>query len=184
MSSFNKVMIMGNVTRDIEVRYTPKGTAVTDIGVACNRRVKQGEEWVDETTFVDVTLWGRTAELAGQYLAKGRGVFIEGRLQLDTWQDSQSGKQRSRLKVVGENMQFVGGGGGGGGQQQRSQPQQGGAQQIWWTGNVPAGSHPSEPSSAAVRRRGRRYSILRETCHCWAVLSNGMDPTLRLAFTQ
>jgi single-strand DNA-binding protein len=127
MSSFNKVMIMGNVTRDIEVRYTPKGTAVTDIGVACNRRVKQGEEWVDETTFVDVTLWGRTAELAGQYLAKGRGVFIEGRLQLDTWQDSQTGKQRSRLKVVGENMQFVGGGGGGGQQQQR--PPQGAPQQ-------------------------------------------------------
>ncbi|MFC5050652.1 single-stranded DNA-binding protein [Rubritalea spongiae] len=132
MSSFNKVMLMGNVTRDIEVRYTPKGTAVTDIGVACNRRVKQGEEWVDETTFVDVTLWGRTAELAGQYLSKGRGVFIEGRLQLDTWQDSQTGKQRSRLKVVGENMQFIGGGGGGGngGGQQRQQPQGAPQQQV------------------------------------------------------
>lgn len=114
MSSFNKVMIMGNVTRDIEVRYTPKGTAVTDIGIATNRRVKQGDEWVDETTFVDVTLWGRTAELAGQYLAKGRPVFIEGRLQMDTWTDSQTGKQRSKLKVVGENMQFLGSGGGGG----------------------------------------------------------------------
>lgn len=105
---------MGNVTRDIEVRYTPKGTAVTDIGIATNRRVKQGDEWVDETTFVDVTLWGRTAELAGQYLAKGRPVFIEGRLQMDTWTDSQTGKQRSKLKVVGENMQFLGSGGGGG----------------------------------------------------------------------
>ena len=133
-------MIMGNVTRDIEVRYTPKGTAVTDLGVATNRRVKQGEEWVDETTFVDVTLWGRTAELAGQYLSKGRPVFIEGRLQMDTWTDSQTGKQRSKLKVVGENMQFLGSGGGGQGgnggggapQQQRqqrpqSQPAQGGS---------------------------------------------------------
>jgi len=128
---------MGNITRDIEVRYTPKGTAVTDLGVATNRRVKQGEEWVDEVTFVDVTLWGRTAELAGQYLSKGRPVFIEGRLQMDTWTDSQTGKQRSKLKVVGENMQFLGSGGnqGGGGnsqpparQQERpAPPQQGGA---------------------------------------------------------
>lgn len=117
MSSFNKVMIMGNVTREVEVRYTPKGTAVTDLGIATNRRVKQGEEWVDETTFVDVTLWGRTAELAGQYLTKGRGVFIEGRLQLDTWTDSQTGKQRSKLKVVGEAMQFIGGNGPAGSQQ-------------------------------------------------------------------
>lgn len=126
-------MVMGNITRDIEVRYTPKGTAVTDLGVATNRRVKQGEEWVDEVTFVDVTLWGRTAELAGQYLSKGRPVFIEGRLQMDTWTDSQTGKQRSKLKVVGENMQFIGSGGGGGNQggggdsrpaQQQSRPQQ------------------------------------------------------------
>ncbi|MGJ8673026.1 single-stranded DNA-binding protein [Rubritalea sp.] len=151
MSSFNKVMIMGNVTRDIEVRYTPKGTAVTDIGVACNRRVKQGEEWVDETTFVDVTLWGRTAELAGQYLAKGRGVFIEGRLQLDTWQDTQTGKQRSRLKVVGENMQFVGGGGanGGGGQQRPPQgaPQQqaGPPQQAQAAAPPQQGASPANP---------------------------------------
>ena len=154
MSSFNKVMIMGNVTRDIEVRYTPKGTAVTDIGVACNRRVKQGEEWVDETTFVDVTLWGRTAELAGQYLSKGRGVFIEGRLQLDTWQDQQSGQKRSRLKVVGENMQFVGGNGGGGGQQQRppqqqgQSPQQYGAQQSaspQQAAQQPTGASPANP---------------------------------------
>lgn len=119
MSSFNKVMIMGNVTRDIELRYTSKGTAVTDLGVACNRRFKQGEEWVDEVMFVDVTLWGKTAELAGKYLRKGRGVFIEGRLQKDTWVDQQSGKKRSSLKVVGENIQFIGGGGGQGDQSQQ-----------------------------------------------------------------
>jgi single-strand DNA-binding protein len=115
--NLNKVIIAGNITREIEVRYTPKSTAVCDLGVACNRRVKQGEEWADETTFVDVTLWGRTAELAGQYLAKGRGVFIEGRLQLDTWQDAQTGKQRSKLKVVGENMQFIGSKAAGNGQE-------------------------------------------------------------------
>lgn len=107
MSTFNKVMLMGNVTRDIELRYTPKQTAVAEVGIACNRRVKQGEEWVDETTFVDVTVWGRTAELAAQYLSKGRGVFFEGRLQLDQWE--QDGQKRSRLKVVAESMQFLGG---------------------------------------------------------------------------
>ena len=117
-------MLMGNVTRDIELRYTPKQTAVADIGLACNR-VRTGEDGrrIEEVTFVDVTLWGRTAELAHQYLAKGRPVFIEGRLQMDTWTDQQTGKQRSKLKVVGENMQFIGAPGGG---NQGGQPRQGG----------------------------------------------------------
>lgn len=119
MASLNKVMIMGNLTRDPELRYTPKGTAVADVGLAVNRRVPDGSgNWTDETTFIDVTLWGRQAELAQQYLTKGRGCFIEGRLQLDTWEDRESGKKRSKLKVVGENLQFLpdgrGGGGGGG----------------------------------------------------------------------
>lgn len=118
-------MLMGNVTRDIELRYTPKQTAVVDIGLACNR-VRTGEDGrrIEEVTFVDVTLWGRTAELAHQYLAKGRPVFIEGRLQMDTWTDQQTGKQRSKLKVVGENMQFIGAPGGGG--NQGGSPRQGG----------------------------------------------------------
>ncbi len=143
-------MLMGNVTRDIEVRYTPKGTAVADVGLACNRRVKQGEEWVDETTFVDVTVWGRTAELAGQYLAKGRPVFFEGRLQLDTWQDQQSGQKRSRLKVVADNMQFIGGGQGGGGQQgggqqyqQQAPQQQAPQQQAAPPQQAPSGGSPA-----------------------------------------
>lgn len=119
MASLNKVMIMGNLTRDPELRYTPKGTAVADVGLAVNRRVPDGSgNWTDETTFIDVTLWGRQAELAQQYLTKGRGCFIEGRLQLDTWEDRESGKKRSKLKVVGENLQFLpdgrGGSGGGG----------------------------------------------------------------------
>ena len=103
MASFNKVILMGNLTRDPEVRYTPSGTAVTDIGLAVNRYWfdKQANERREETTFVDVTLWGRQAEVAGEYLAKGRPVLIEGRLHLDSWDDRETGQKRSKLKVVG-----------------------------------------------------------------------------------
>jgi single-strand DNA-binding protein len=118
MASFNKVILLGNLTRDPEVRYTPKGSAVADLGIAVNRQytLDNGEKR-EEVTFVDVTFWGRTAEVAGEYLKKGRPVFIEGRLQLDTWDDKQSGQKRSKLKVIGENMQMLGGrpGAGGGG---------------------------------------------------------------------
>lgn len=132
MASVNKVMLLGNLTRDPEIRYTPKGTAVTDLGMAINRiRTGDNGERIEEVTYVDVTLWGRSAELAGQYLSKGRSVFIEGRLQLDQWDDKATGQKRSRLRVVGENMQFIGGqgqGGGGGnaqgGNQQQSKPAQ------------------------------------------------------------
>jgi single-strand DNA-binding protein len=115
MANFNKVMLMGNLTRDPEVRYTPKGTAVAEIGLAVNR-IYSGEnnERREETTFVDVTLWGRTAEVAGEYLKKGRPVFIEGRLQLDSWEDKQSGQKRSKLRVVAEGMQLIGSRGGSG----------------------------------------------------------------------
>ncbi len=116
MASLNKVILIGNITRDIEVRYTPKGTAVTDIGLAVNRvwNDEQGQRRED-TTFVDITLWGRTAEIAGQYLNKGRQVCIEGRLQMDTWDDRETGQKRSKLKVVGENMVMLSDGGGSGG---------------------------------------------------------------------
>jgi single-strand DNA-binding protein len=109
MANLNRVLLIGNLTRDPEVRYTPKGTAVTEIGLAVNR-VYSGEdgEKKEETTFVDVTLWARQAEVAGQYLKKGRPVFIEGRLQLDTWDDKQTGQKRSRLRVVAENLQLLG----------------------------------------------------------------------------
>jgi single-strand DNA-binding protein len=116
MANLNKVMLMGNLTRDPEVRYTPKGTAVAELGLAINRvYTSDNNEKREETTFVDVTLWGRTAEIAGEYLKKGRPVFIEGRLQLDTWDDKQTGQKRSKLKVVGEAMQLMGGRGDGGG---------------------------------------------------------------------
>jgi single-strand DNA-binding protein len=104
----NRVLLMGNLTRDPEVRYTPKGTAVTDISIAINRVIGSEEgERREEVIYVDITLWGRQAEVAQQYLTKGRGVFIEGRLQLDTWDDKQTGQKRSKLKVVGENMQML-----------------------------------------------------------------------------
>ncbi len=119
MASVNKVILVGNCTRDPEVRYTPKGTAVTDLGLAMNRYYSSdGGEKREETTFVDVTLWGRQAEIAGEYLKKGRPVYIEGRLQMDSWEDKNSGQKRSKLKVVGEQMQLLGSRDGGGGYQQ------------------------------------------------------------------
>ena len=122
MASFNRVILVGNLTRDPEVRYLQSGMAVTDLGLAVNdKRKNQQGEWVEETTFVDVTLWARQAEIAGEYLTKGAPVLIEGRLKLDTW-ESKEGEKRSKLKVVGEMMRMLGskggGGGGGGGSRQ------------------------------------------------------------------
>ena len=117
MASYNRVVLVGNLTRDVDIRYLQSGMAVCDIGLAVNDRRKNASgEWVDETTFVDVTLWGRTAEVASEYLSKGSPVLIEGRLKLDQWESE--GQKRSKLKVVGEKMQMLsakGGGGGGGG---------------------------------------------------------------------
>ena len=109
MASYNKVMLIGNLTRDPEVRFTPKGSAVCDIGLAVNRvYTSDSGEKVEEVTFVDVVLWAKMAELAGKYLHKGRPVFIEGRLQMDSWEDKQTGQKRTRMRVVGEQMQFLG----------------------------------------------------------------------------
>jgi single-strand DNA-binding protein len=109
MANVNKVILIGNCTRDPEVRYTPKGTAVADIGLAMNRYFSSdGGERREETTFVDVTLWGRQAEVAGEYLKKGRPVYIEGRLQMDSWDDKNTGQKRTKLKIVGEQMQLLG----------------------------------------------------------------------------
>lgn len=116
MASFNKVMLMGNLTRDPEIKYTPKGTAIADIGLAVNRNyTTESGEKREEVTFVDVTLWGRVAEIVGEYCKKGRPLFVEGRLQLDTWDDKQTGQKRSKLKVIGENIQLLGSRDGGGG---------------------------------------------------------------------
>src|SRR4029453_3966886 len=122
MANLNKVLVMGNLTRDPEVRYTPKGTAVTELGIAVNR-IYTGEngEKREEVTFVDVTVWGRTAENVGEYLRKGRPPFIRGRLRVVSWEDKQSGQKRNKLKVVADNVQFLGSrgsGGVGGGQEE------------------------------------------------------------------
>jgi single-strand DNA-binding protein len=110
MASFNKVILLGNLTRDPEVRYTPKGSAVCDLGIAVNRvyTTDSGEKR-EEVTYVDVVLWARLAEIAGEYLKKGRPVFIEGRLQMDSWDDKQTGQKRTRLRVVGKTVQLLGG---------------------------------------------------------------------------
>ncbi len=115
MASYNRVILMGNLTRDVQLRYTPAGTPVTEVGLAVNdRRKGQNGEWIDETTFVDVTFWGRTAEVAAEYLSKGSPVFIEGRLKLDTWE--KEGQKQYKLRVVCDRMQLIGPRGEGGGQ--------------------------------------------------------------------
>lgn len=114
MASFNRVVLVGNTTRDMELRYLPSGMAVGDLGLAVNdRRKDQSGNWVDETTFVDVTLWARTAEIAAEYAKKGTQVLIEGRLKLDSWETD--GQKRSKLKVVGERLVLLGSKGVGGG---------------------------------------------------------------------
>ena len=109
MANLNKVTLIGNLTRDPELRRTPQGTAVLDVGVAINRTFTAGDEKKEETTFVDVTFWQRQAEVIAQYMEKGRAIYIEGRLQMDEWEDKDTGKKRTKLKVTGENFQFIGG---------------------------------------------------------------------------
>jgi single-strand DNA-binding protein len=148
MASFNRVILMGNVTRDIELKYLQSGTAVTELGLAMNHRYKnQSGEWIEEPVFVDVTLWGRTAEIASEYLSKGAPVFVEGRLKYDTWETD--GQKRSKLSVVGERMQLIGprsdrprgggggGGGGGYGESEFSEPANAGASSGSGSGSPP-----------------------------------------------
>lgn len=116
MPNFNKVILAGNITRDPELRYTPKGTAVAKIGLAINRNWKdESGQQKEEVTFVDVDAFGRQAEVISQYLKKGRPILVEGRLKLDQWDDKQTGQKKSRLGVVLESFQFLDSGGGQGG---------------------------------------------------------------------
>jgi len=120
MPNLNKVMLMGNLTRDPEIKYTPKGTAIAQIGLAVNRNytLENGEKR-EEVTFIDIEAYGRQAEVIGEYCKKGRPLYVEGRLKLDTWDDKASGQKRSKLKVILDGFQFLGsrdGGGGGGGE--------------------------------------------------------------------
>ena len=156
MASFNRVILLGNITRDIEIKYLQSGTAVSDVGLAVNDRRKDAQtgQWIEETTFVDVVMWGRTAEIAGEYLSKGSPILIEGRLKLDTWE--KEGQKHSKIRVVCEKMQMLGskgGGGGGGGGGSRGQSGNSGSSQSYDEGDYgePA-SHSSGPSSSAAPR--------------------------------
>lgn len=151
MASFNKVILLGNLTRDPEVRYTPKGSAVCDLGLAVNRQysLENGEKR-EEVTFVDVVLWARLAEIAGEYLKKGRPVFIEGRLQMDSWDDKQTGQKRTKLRVVGETMQLLGGRPGGGGEMDEGAPASSGARSSGRPSAPPPKSAPMEPDDDEI----------------------------------
>ena len=106
MASYNRIILMGNLTRDPELRYTPQGTPVATFGLAVNRRFRQGEEKREETCFVDVVAFGRQAELIGEYLSKGRLTLVEGRLQYRTW-EGEDGVKRSKHEVVAQSVQFM-----------------------------------------------------------------------------
>jgi single-strand DNA-binding protein len=115
MASLNKVLLIGNLTRDPELRVTPKGTAICQFGLAVNRQYKdESGATRDETAFIDIEAWGKQGELVSKYLQKGSPAFIEGRLRFDSWEDKTSGQKRNKLKVVLENVQFLSRGGGGG----------------------------------------------------------------------
>ncbi len=104
--NLNKTIIAGRLTRDPELKSLPNGNAVTELGLAVNQRTKKGEEWVDDPIFLDVSVWGRQAENACQYLKKGSVALVEGRLTMDQWEDKQSGQKRSKIKITAQNLQF------------------------------------------------------------------------------
>jgi single-strand DNA-binding protein len=133
MANFNRVILAGNLTRDPELRYTPKGTAIASFGMAINRRWKsETGENKEEVTFVDIEAWGRQAEVVGQYMKKGKPFLVEGRLKLDQWEDKNTHQKQSKLKVVLESFSFIDGGGRGD------------------TGRPAASAAPSAPSAASA----------------------------------
>lgn len=151
MASFNRVILVGNLTRDPQVKYTPSGQAVSEIGMAVSRSWfdKNTNQRKEDVTFVDVTLWGRTAEIAGEYLAKGRPVLIEGRLQLDQWDDKETGQKRSKLRVVGETMQMLGSRQDGGGRGPGGPPASSGEAGPSYESQEPQHSGSFEPSPSS-----------------------------------
>jgi single-strand DNA-binding protein len=141
VANINRVIIAGNLTRDPQVRFLASEQAVANFGLAINRKFKGSDGSLkEETTFVDVEAWGRQAELVGQYLTKGRGCLVEGRLKLDSWEDKE-GKKQSKLRVVAENVQFL-----------DSRPRQGGGPGEGPAGEEPAGdAAPAQPSARPAR---------------------------------
>jgi single-strand DNA-binding protein len=149
MASFNKVMLMGNLTRDPQLKYLPSQTAVAEFGIACNRkfRTATGEDR-EEVTFIDISAFGKTGELINQYFTKGKPIFIEGRLKFDQWEDKQGGGKRSKLTVIAENFQFIGGRDGGGGGAPPGGGHEGGGEEA---PSRPAQSRPQQSRPAAGR---------------------------------
>ena len=122
MPNFNKVILMGNLTRDPELRYTPSGSPVCEFGLAVNRSYTSGGEKREETCFVDITMWGKRGEVVSRYFSKGRPILVEGRLKYDSWESPEG--RRSKLVVVAENFEFCGGDGGRQGGERRAQPEE------------------------------------------------------------
>jgi single-strand DNA-binding protein len=148
-ASLNKVLLMGNLTRDPEVRYTPKGTAVGDLGLAVNDSYKAQDGTIKETvTFINVEVWGRQAETCKQYLSKGRPVFIEGQLRLDSWETPQ-GEKKNQLRVRADRVQFLNSGQGGGGGQGGSSSGAGGSRSTYSGGGGAPGEQSARPARPA-----------------------------------
>jgi len=154
MASLNKVFLMGNMTRDPELRYTPSGTAVCEFGLAVSRQWTTPEgERKEDTCFVDCQMWGRRGEVISEYLRKGSPIFVEGRLSLDQWE--KDGQRRSRLRVVAENFEFIGGRGEGGGGQRGSGPGEAGGRQSSGRQRPAPGAAPgATPGHAASGPEG------------------------------
>ena len=145
MANYNKVLLIGRLTRDPQLSYTPNQTAIVDFGLAVNRKWKgQDGSERDETCFVDCTMFGRRAEVINKYCKKGNPLFVEGRLTFDSWQ-AQDGSKRSKLKVTVESFEFLGGGDGGGGGGQSRQSYGGDQAGQSYGGGAPAGAAPAQP---------------------------------------
>ena len=145
MASYNKVILLGNLTRDPELRYTPKGTATARLGLAVNRLYKtETGETKEEVTFIDIDAWGKQAEVIAQYVRKGSPLFVEGRLKLDQWDDKTTGQKVSKIRVVLEGFQFVGGPRSGEAPGAPSTPP---PRQSRPTAAAPSGTTPSAPSN-------------------------------------
>jgi single-strand DNA-binding protein len=152
MAYLNKVFLIGNLTRDPELRVTPKGTAICQFGLAVNRQFKdESGQMRDETTFVDIEAWGKQGELVSKYLTKGSPAMVEGRLKLDQWEDKTSGQKRSKLKIVLDNVQFLGRPGGAGGGAPSAGAEEGGQPASPERHAPPArGEKPAAPASTNV----------------------------------
>ena len=157
MPNLNKVMLMGNLTRDPEIKYTPKGMAIAHFGIAVNRVwSNEAGEKQEEVTFIDIEMFGRKAEVVGEYFKKGKPIYVEGRLKLDSWDDKTSGQKKSKLKVVGETFEFLGSREGGGGGGSGGESSEGGRSEARSTSSFrkPASPPPKPPADPDLDAEG------------------------------